>query len=423
MSKSTISSLYLALLILAAESIFFLPYVLSRIFRPTVLEVFQIDNIQLGFCFSVYGFVAVISYLFGGLIADKYMPGKLIASSLWLTSLGGLLYASYPSYFMLKLLYGYWGFTTVFLFWAPMIKAARIWGTATSQVKSFGLLEAGRGVVGAFIGSASVVLFALFMNDDSVETSLSETRNAFTYVIYLSSGIVALVGLLVWNFMKLNTDKELAVVNDTISVGKVFEVLRLPSVLLLMVVVLCAYMGYKTTDIIALYASEIMNYSQVKSAQIATFLLYARPTVAFVLTVFFIRYDATLLLFWGFVVSLFSSFMFCTGLITSALPIVFICSIFTLAIGVYGLRTLYFSVMELGDIPLLATGTAVGLISIVGYTPDVFSGPLIGYLLEYYKGIEGYKYVFFMLFVCSLVGCFASWKYCKLFGKEAQRTL
>ena len=422
MSKSTISSLYLALLILAAESIFFLPYVLSRIFRPTVLEVFQIDNIQLGFCFSVYGFVAVISYLFGGLIADKYMPGKLIASSLWLTSLGGLLYASYPSYFMLKLLYGYWGFTTVFLFWAPMIKAARIWGTATSQVKSFGLLEAGRGVVGAFIGSASVVLFALFMNDDSVQSTLGETRNAFTYVIYLSSGIVALVGLLVWNFMKLNTDKELAVVDDTISVGKVFEVLRLPSVLLLMVVVLCAYMGYKTTDIIALYASEIMNYSQVKSAQIATFLLYARPTVAFILTIFFIRYDATLLLFWGFMISLFSSFLFCTGLITSALPIVFICSILTLAIGVYGLRTLYFSVMELGDIPLLATGTAVGLISIVGYTPDVFSGPLIGYLLEYYKGIEGYKYVFFMLFVFSLVGCFASWKYYKLFGK-AKRTL
>ena len=422
MSKSTFSSLYLALLILAAESIFFLPYVLSRIFRPTVLEVFQIDNIQLGFCFSVYGFVAVISYLFGGLIADKYMPGKLIASSLWLTSLGGLLYASYPSYFMLKLLYGYWGFTTVFLFWAPMIKAARIWGTATSQVKSFGLLEAGRGVVGAFIGSASVVLFALFMNDDSVQSTLGETRNAFTYVIYLSSGIVALVGLLVWNFMKLNTDKEAAVIDDTISVGKVFEVLRLPSVLLLMVIVLCAYMGYKTTDIIALYASEIMNYSQVESAQIATFLLYARPTVAFILTIFFIRYDATLLLFWGFGVSLFSSFLFCTGLITSGLPIVFICSILTLAIGVYGLRTLYFSVMELGDIPLLATGTAVGLISIVGYTPDVFSGPLIGYLLEYYKGIEGYKYVFFMLFLFSLVGCFASWKYYKLFGK-AKRTL
>lgn len=170
---------------------------------------------------------------------------------------------------MLKLLYGYWGFTTVFLFWAPMIKAARIWGTATSQVKSFGLLEAGRGVVGAFIGSASVVLFALFMNDDSVQSTLGETRNAFTYVIYLSSGIVALVGLLVWNFMKLNTDKEAAVIDDTISVSKVFEVLRLPSVLLLMVVVLCAYMGYKTTDIIALYASEIMNYSQVESVSIS----------------------------------------------------------------------------------------------------------------------------------------------------------
>ena len=94
--------------------------------------------------------------------------------------------------------------------------------------------------------------------------------------------------------MKLNTDKEAAVIDDTISVGKVFEVLRLPSVLLLMVVVLCAYMGYKTTDIIALYASEIMNYSQVESAQIATFLLYARPIVAFILTIFFIKINLSI---------------------------------------------------------------------------------------------------------------------------------
>ena len=36
---------YLTLLILAGESVFFLPYVLSRIFRPTVLEVFQINNV------------------------------------------------------------------------------------------------------------------------------------------------------------------------------------------------------------------------------------------------------------------------------------------------------------------------------------------------------------------------------------------
>ena len=53
---------YLAILILAGESVFFLPYVLSRIFRPTVLEVFQINNVELGLCFSVYGIVAILSF-------------------------------------------------------------------------------------------------------------------------------------------------------------------------------------------------------------------------------------------------------------------------------------------------------------------------------------------------------------------------
>lgn len=49
---------FLLVLILAGESVFILPFVLSRIFRPTVLEVFGLDNVQLGLCFSVYGIVA-----------------------------------------------------------------------------------------------------------------------------------------------------------------------------------------------------------------------------------------------------------------------------------------------------------------------------------------------------------------------------
>jgi hypothetical protein len=35
-------------LILAGETIFFLPFVLARVFRPTLLAVFQISNFELG---------------------------------------------------------------------------------------------------------------------------------------------------------------------------------------------------------------------------------------------------------------------------------------------------------------------------------------------------------------------------------------
>ena len=87
-----------------------------------------------------------------------------------------------------------------------------------------------------------------------------------------------------------------------------------------------------------------------------------------------------------------------------------------LSVGVYGLRAIYFAVMDKGNIPLIYTGTAVGLISIIGYAPDIFSGPLTGYFLDEYPGIEGYQYVFSVLALFSCIGACASWRYNSLFG-------
>ena len=107
---------YIVLLILAAEAVFILPFVLQRVFRPTVLETFVMSNENLGYCFSVYGIVALWSYLFGGPIADRFQPKNLMALALILTALVGLYFATYPNYSYLKFLYVYWGFTTIFLF-------------------------------------------------------------------------------------------------------------------------------------------------------------------------------------------------------------------------------------------------------------------------------------------------------------------
>ena len=124
---------YLILLILAGEAVFILPYVLPRIFRPTVLDVFELSNFEYGLAQAVCGIASMISYPLGGPLADKYPPRKLIAIALWLTAIGGFVYAQYPSLSILQVLYGWWGFTTIFLFWAPMIKATRVWGGSDSQ--------------------------------------------------------------------------------------------------------------------------------------------------------------------------------------------------------------------------------------------------------------------------------------------------
>jgi sugar phosphate permease len=52
---------------------------------------------------------------------NRYQPRALISLALFLTALGGLLMATYPSYGLMKLIFGYWGFTTIFLFWGASV--------------------------------------------------------------------------------------------------------------------------------------------------------------------------------------------------------------------------------------------------------------------------------------------------------------
>lgn len=409
---------YLLLVILAGESVFILPFVLSRVFRPTVLEVLGLTNLELGLCFSVYGIVAMLSYPFGGPLADKFQPRKLIAVALWMTALGGFIYATFPSFRVLKVLYGYWGFTTIFLFWAPMIKAARVWGGANSQGKAFGFLDGGRGLVGALFGTLGVFIFSLFITSEMGEATATESNAAFKQVVLVSSCIVILVGILVWFFLKLDRDFEKKIVLDQIKWSQIKEVLRLPSVWLLMIIILCGYVGYKITDVFSQYAKDVMLYNQVESAQVGTFLLYIRPVVGVLIGIIADRSKITLLLLLSFVISFIGALLFALGFVTESVVALFFISIFITAAGVYGVRSLYFAVMQRGKIPLVLTGTAVGLISLIGYTPDIFAGPAYGYLLDNSPGIKGHQHVFWMLAIFSLIGGLAAFYYYRLYGKK-----
>lgn len=407
---------YLLLLILAGEAVFILPFVLPRIFRPTVLEVFDLSNVELGLCFSLYGIIAVPSYLLGGPLADKFAPRKLIAIALWMTALGGLLFAQYPDVLTLKILYGYWGFTTIFLFWAPMIKATRVWGGDTSQGKAFGLLDGGRGLTGALFGLLGVFIFSIFLTVDIEEALLPDRQNAFTYVIYVASGIIVLIGILVWLFMKSGiNEKEILV--ERISWNELKLVLKLPSVWLLMIIILCAYVGYKITDVISQYANEVMLYDQVKSAQVGTFLQFLRPATGILVGLLVDRFKITFWLLLSLVFCVIGGILFGSGIIAPSTTALFFMSVIIIAIGVYAARALYFGVMKVGKIPLVLTGTAVGLISLVGYTPDIFAGPAYGYFLDTYPGEQGYQYVFWMLAGFSTVGAIAAFIYYHLFER------
>lgn len=407
------------LLILAGESVFILPFVLARVFRPAILVAFELSNVELGQCFSIYGIVALGAYSLGGPLADKYEPRKLIAAALWMTSLGGLYFANFPSILNLRLLYGYWGFTTIFIFWAPMIKATRLWGGASSQGKAFGFLDGGRGLVGALFGAMGVLIFAILIPQEGADISLNSSRHAMRIVILASSFIVFAVGILVWFFLRNGNEKEYQNMQlSKITIGQLGVVLKLQSVWLLMLMILCAYFGYKVTDVFSLYAQDVMLYNQVESAKVGTFLLAIRPVIGISIGIIADRSKTTLWLLISFVVTLIGSLLFASALLQEASSIVFALSILLIASGVYAARALYFAVMEMGQIPIALTGTAVGLISLIGYAPDIFSGPIIGFFLDGSPGISGHQQVFALLSSFSLIGTLTAFMYHRKYGRS-----
>ena len=406
--------LILTLLILSGEFIYFLPYVLSRVFRPTFLDVFQLNNFQLGSLFSVYGVVALLSYIYGGVITDRYSPRKLMSSALFLTALGGLVLASYPSYQTLQILYGYWGFTSVFLFWGAMIKATRLWGGDNNQGKAFGFLDGGRGIVAASMGSIGVFVFSIVLTSDIESASVLERQEAFRYVILLSSFMVAFIGLLVLIFLRNSNDKNTNFELPLNTLTNIKGVLKNESIWLLMLIIMCAYVGYKVTDIYSLYASEVMLYDQIEAAEVGALQLYLRPIVCIAIG---LLADRTKNMFWiifGFITMLIGALIFSFGFIKPEMNLIFFMSLVILAVGTYSIRALYFAVLKEANISFALTGTAVGIISVVGYSPDIFAGPIMGYLLDKNPGIIGHQYVYFMLVIFSVIGLIASIRFARL---------
>lgn len=393
-------------LIVAGEAVFFLPFVLPRIFRPTLLEVFQLTNLQLGVAFSVYGVVAMLAYFPGGPIADRYSARILMFFALVATSTGGIALATIPSLAALKVLYGFWGVTTILLFWAPLIRATRAWGGTELPGRAFGILDGGRGLVAAAIGSGAVGLFSFFMPDQVGHTTPDERAFALRQVIYLFSGITFAAAVFVWFALPRTADSYDS--RGKVQSGGVGRVLRMPTVWLQSLVVVCAYVGYKGLDDVSLYAHDVLDFDEVQAASTGTLSMWVRPLAAIAAGLLADRFGVARMTIVSLLVLGIGSAVIAADAFRPGMTVFFFATLIATSAAVFALRGLYYAMMEAGRVPFGDTGSAVGIVSVIGYTPDVFMGPLMGILLDRWPGALGHQYVFAVLTLCAIVGLLAS---------------
>ncbi len=387
-------------LILAGEAIFFLPFVIPRVFRPTFLEIYDLTNYELGLAFSAYGIIAMISYFFGGFLADIFKPRILLSIALVVTGLSGLLLLLGPDPNEMIWLYGFWGVSTILLFWSALIKATRSWGQSNDQKLAFGLLDGGRGATAAIVGSIAAAVFAWLLQEEQV---FEDKVHAFHAVILIFIGSLLAISVLVFVILP----KEEAGKKDSknkVDLRKLLSVVRWERIWLLAGMVVCAYVGYKATDNSSLYAHDVLGFSDQRSAVVGNLVLWLRPVVAVSIALTPKRFAATGGLILSFAIMSISAAIFGFAGPSEYVFIIFLFNTILLCAGIYAARVLYFAVLEEARIPLNKTGTAVGFISIIGFTPDVFFGPATGYLLDVSPGLEGHQHLYQFLLIFAVIG-------------------
>ena len=398
--------LVMAILCFAGGIIFMLPF-LREVYYIPMQEAFGYSNTQMGVLMSVFGAVSLLTYFPGGWIADRYSPRKLIASALLATGLAGLYFSTFPSYGISILIHGFWGLCVSLVFWGAMIKATRAWAPAEEQGRAFGILEGGRGVAEVVSSTVFLAIFAW----------LGSNAEGLAQVIVLFALTNIALAVLAWFVLDDATNSVAEDADSSVGLQEVIAVLKMPGVWLISLVVLTAYSAYWGSYYFAPYATDAYGLSVVLGGAVGVGKMWLKPFAAVGAGFVADRIGVARAVF-GFFLIMTAGFV-----VFSLLPggegylVIMLINASIVSMAIFALRGIYFALLEDGGIAPAVTGTAAGVISAVGFTPDVFMPLVGGLMLDAYPGAEGYRYFYLFIAILCAIGSVAAWL---LMGKSAQ---
>jgi nitrate/nitrite transporter NarK len=406
--------LHLIGLIVAGEAIFTLPFHVARFFRPTVLSVFDLTNTELGAAQAVYGVVAMIAYVPGGPLADRYPARSLLAASLVATGLGGLWFATIPGGTGLGVLFGVWGFTTILLFWAALIRSTREWGGHDEQGRAYGLLDGGRGLLAAALASLAAAGFAAAFPEDAAAVTPEERRRALQAVILAYTGVTLCTAMFVWwavpaTEARARKEKGSDALQDVW--GRLRRVARIGPVWWQAVIVVSAYVAYKGFDDISLFAHDAYGMTEVEAGQFTSTMQWIRPVAAVAAGLLADRLAASRVVGACFAALLAADVLFAISTPVPSAAWLLVANVTVTCLAMFGLRGVYFALFEEAEVPTVVTGTAVGLVSLIGYTPDVFVSLVAGILVDRSPGVAGHQHFFWFLAGFAALGLVATFAF------------
>jgi sugar phosphate permease len=403
-------------LVLAAGVLYPLMY-LRQNFEISVLEALRIDATALGELYALLGFVFSVAYIPSGRLADMYQPRLLMSFALAVVGLLGLWFATYPSLWELRIIFLGWGLAGGLCFWSSLIKAVNLLADSSEQGRFFGILDGGRGLVEAILASIAVLMF----RELSTPTDAATVR--LTPIIYMYAIVALLFAVMVFFYVEdtpVRTDPVGTPAAAARTKGTLLEDLRLlariPELWLLAVVMMIGQQLFWVTYSISAFLQVNLGLTALAAGSITLTKLWMRPIGGITIGFLGDRYSKELLLAWLLGLASTSLIGICfLPLNTHTYAIIAI----VLVIGylTYAIKGLYWSLLDLCPVPRRIIGLAIGLVSFIGYMPDVLLPLYDGYLSRHYPRAQSYQIYFTSIAMCGYLGCILCW----VFYRRSQR--
>lgn len=396
----------LALLVLAAGAIYPVLY-LRQVYQSSMLEALALSNERLGYLYSILGAAFMLSYLPSGWLADRLPPRLLIVISLLGTGALALWYAMLPGFSVLLVIFCGFGITTGLTFWAALLKRVKMLASQREQGRFFGILDGGRGLVEALLATIAISMFAYFTQQQG--QTLAE---GLQHVIRLYAYTCLAIGV-VLAFLRDPKHADAAPEEPrNAAKGKLWHDIKLlaalPELWLVTAIVFCGYHFFWATYSFSAYLEEGgLGLSATMAGVITTIKLWMRPVGGIGGGLLGDKFTNLRVLTWVLVLAALGML----GLIVlPALRVVSVVVVLVVFIGLmsYAIRGLYWAVLDQCPIPERVTGLAIGIISVVGYSPDVLLPLINGWITQKYAGMLGYQIYFTYVLVMGSLGVVAA---------------
>ena len=368
----------------------YLTYLARYSFYDQVIDGLKITNSQLGVLYGLYGTTATIAYFPGGVLADKVRVKYLATLGFAMSAILTFWYSTAPSYGQLKIIFLLFGLCTTFIFWGIRYKAIRLVSTEENYSTNIGISYGIVGVVGLVVSFISIAIFEAF----------ADPTQGFKIVLMFFAIINAVFAVLSFICIPKFAD-EFAIERKKFNFSEVVQAFKHPGVWLTTLCMFFVYTVYTslayTVSLLTAIGATAAIASIVGTIRTYGTSLFSSPIIGGIAQK---KTPSKTIIVCGIITAVSLAVMAVApksaGFIIPSVVLIIVLSFFLN--GAYGVTS---SMLTETNVPVAIFGSASGILSVIGFIPDMFVSPIAGKWLDTYDAAGAYTRIFAVLAVSA----------------------